>query len=191
EQMVVALRSVFPCDPQPEWMGAPVPTGSGRLLGGCDNLADVLWRTREECVRRHAQLVAALDAGCCGPVTDLRAEPLSDGTVRAVLDRGDGTGTELARLGYGELRYIALALVMLTGPGVLDLDTAGEVPSAMQALTLLTDNFDRGLDPRQRTGLLRLAVRMAERGHIRSVGVVSDASWAVRTKGVTVVHLGT
>ncbi|MGW2884938.1 ATP-binding protein [Streptomyces griseoruber] len=191
EQMVVALRSVFVCDPQPEWMGAPVPLGSGRLLGGCDNLADVLGRTREECARRHGQLVAALDAGCAGQVVDLRAEPLPDGTVRALLDRGDGTGTELARLGYGELRYVALALVLLTGPGVLDLDTAGEVPSAMQALTLLCDNLDRGLDPRQRTGLLRLAVRMADRGHIRCVGTVSDPSWAARTHGVTVVHLGT
>ncbi|MER5428931.1 ATP-binding protein [Streptomyces sp. NPDC002588] len=190
EQMVVALRSVFACDPQPEWMGAPVPIGSGRLLGGCDNLADVVWRTREQCARRHAQLVSALDVGCAGPVVDLRAEPLPDGTVRAVLDRGDGTATELARLGYGELRHVALALVLLTGPGVLDLDTAGEVPSAMQAFTLLADNFDRGLDVRQRAGLLRLAVRTAERGHVRCVGAVSDASWAVRTKGVTVVHLG-
>ncbi|WSP84455.1 ATP-binding protein [Streptomyces sp. NBC_01235] len=191
EQMVVALRSVFACDPQPDWMGSPVPTGSGRLLSGCDNLADVLWRTREECARRHAQLVAALSAGSAGrPVVDLRAEPLADGTVRALLDRADGTRTELARLGYGELRYVALALVLLTGPGVLDVDPAGEVPAAMQTLTLLADGLDRGLDVRQRAELLRLAVRMAERGHIRCVGAVGDGSWAARTDGVTVVHLG-
>ncbi|SER26184.1 hypothetical protein SAMN04487983_1013123 [Streptomyces sp. yr375] len=191
EQMVVALRSVFACDPQPDWMGSPVPTGSGRLLAGCDNLADVLWRTREQCGRRHAQLVAALSAGSAGrPVVDLRAEPLDDGTVRAVLDRADGTRTELARLGYGELRFVALALVLLTGPGVLDVDPAGEVPAAMQTLTLLADGLDRGLDVRQRAELLRLAVRMAERGHIRCVGAVSDGSWAARTDGVTVVHLG-
>lgn len=194
EQMVVALRSVFACDPQPDWMGSPVPTGSGRLLAGCDNLADVLWRTREECGRRHAQLVAALSAGAgrvAGrAVVDLRAEPLADGTVRAVLDRADGTRTELARLGYGELRYVALALVLLTGPGVLDVDPAGEVPAAMQTLTLLADGLDRGLDVTQRAELLRLAVRMAERGHIRCVGAVSDGSWAARTEGVTVVHLG-
>nr|WP_319595862.1 ATP-binding protein [Streptomyces sp. ID05-04B] len=193
EQMVVALRSVFACDPQPDWMGVPVPTGSGRLLTGCDNLADVLWRTREECGRRHAALVAALSAGSAGPagpVVDLRAEPLADGTVRAVLDRAAGGPTELARLGYGELRYLALALVLLTGPGVLDVDPAGEVPAATQTLTLLADGLDRGLDVRQRAELLRLAVRMAERGHIRCVAAVGDGSWVARTDGVTVVDLG-
>ncbi|KQW12676.1 hypothetical protein [Streptomyces sp. Root369] len=189
EQMVVALRSVFGCDPRPGRMRLPVPTGTGRLLGGCDNLADVLWRTRTECGRRHAQLVAAVRAGCAGPVTDVLAEPLPAGTVRALLDRGDGSRTALGRLGDGELRYLALALVLLTGPGVLEVDPVGEVPAAMQTLTVLADNLDRNLDPRQRTELLRLAVRMCERGHIRLVGAVSDASWAAGVDGVTVVHL--
>jgi hypothetical protein len=189
EQMVVALRSVFPCDPRPERMRTPVPTGSGRLLPGCDNLADVLWRTRAECGRRHAQLVEALRAGCAGPVADLVAEPLPDGTVRAVLDRGDGLRTVLARLGDGELRYLALTLVLLTGPGVLDLDAPGEVPDALRTLTVLADGFERCLDPAQRRELLGTAVRMGERGHIRCVGAVSDASWAAGAEGVTVVHL--
>ncbi|MBT2415977.1 ATP-binding protein [Streptomyces sp. ISL-12] len=189
EQMVVALRSVFACDPRPARMRAPVPVGSGRLLGGCDNLADVLWRTRGECGRRHARWVAAVRAGCAGPVADVLAEPGRDGTVRAVLDRGDGSRTGLARLGYGELRYLALALVLLTGPGVLAVDPAGEVPSALQTLTVLADGFDRGLDPRQRRELLELAAAMCARGHIRLVGAVSDASWAAGTEGVTVVHL--
>ncbi|MFI5977226.1 ATP-binding protein [Streptomyces sp. NPDC051452] len=189
EQMVVALRSVFPCDPRPEWMRAPVPTGSGRLLPGCDNLADVLWRTRAECTRRHGLLVEALRGGCAGPVADLIAEPLPDGTVRALLDRGDGRRTELARLGDGELRYLALTLVLLTGPGVLDVDAPGEVPDALRSLTVLTDGFDRALDPAQRRTLLGTAARMGERGHVRCVGAVSDASWATGTEGVTVVHL--
>ncbi|KUN04805.1 biotin transporter BioY [Streptomyces yokosukanensis] len=189
EQMVVALRSVFACDPRPECMRTPVPTGSGRLLPGCDNLADVLWRTRAECGRRHGLLVEALRAGCAGPVADMVAEPLSDGTVRALLDRGDGPRTELARLGDGELRYLALTLVLLTGPGVLDLDAPGEVPDALRTLTVLADGLDRCLDPRQRRELLRTAARMGERGHIRCVGAVSDASWAAGVAGVTVVHL--
>ena len=204
EQMVVALRSVFPCDPRPGRMREPVPAGSGRLLGGCDNLADVLWRTRAECGRRHAQFVAAVRAGCAGPVEDVLAEPALGGVVGALLDRGDGVRTGLGRLGYGELRFLALALVLFTGPGVLEVDPAGEVPAALQTLTVLADGFDRGLDVRQRAELLRLAARMCDRGHIRLVAAVADASWAVEAVeavgeagqagaaaagGVTVVHL--
>ncbi|MFJ8629249.1 AAA family ATPase [Streptomyces sp. NPDC093568] len=189
EQMVVALRSVFACDPRPERMRDAVPVGSGRLLGGCDNLADVLWRTRAECGQRHARLVAAARAGCAGPVADVVAEVLTDGTVRAVLDRGDGVRTGLGRLGDGELRYLALSLVLLTGPGVLEVDPAGEVPAALQTLTVLADGLDRGLDPGQRGELLRLASRMCERGHIRVVGAVSDGSAVAGEDGVTVVHL--
>ncbi|WP_240982961.1 ATP-binding protein, partial [Streptomyces sp. S3(2020)] len=189
EQTVVALRSLFACDPRPDRMRAPVPTGSGRLLGGCDNLADVLWRTRSECGRRHAQFVAAVHTGCAGPVADVLAELLADGRVRAVLDRGDGARTALGRLGDGELRYLALALVLFTGPGVLEVDPAGEVPAAMQTLTVLADGFDRRLDPRQRDELLRLAARMCDRGHIRLLGTATDASWATGVEGLTVVHL--
>jgi energy-coupling factor transporter ATP-binding protein EcfA2 len=189
EQMVVALRSVFACDPYPERMRAPVPQGAGRLLPGCDNLADVLLRTRAECGQRHALLVAAVRAGCTGPVADLRAEPAGDG-VRALLDHGDGRpGTPLGLLGDGELRYTALALVLLTGPGVLEVDPAGEVPAALQQLTVVADGLDRCLDPRQSGELLRLAARMCDRGHIRLVGAVADASRAVGVEGVTVVHL--
>ncbi|MFF6783927.1 ATP-binding protein [Streptomyces sp. NPDC012510] len=189
EQMVVALRSVYACDPRPGRMRAAVPLGSGRLLPGCDNLADVLSRTRTECGRRHALLVAALRDGCTGPVLDLLAEPLRDGAVRAVLDRGDGVRTPLGLLGDGELRYLALALVLFTGPGVLEVDPVGEVPAALQTLTVLADGFDRALDPRQGLELLRLAARMCDRGHIRLVGAVSDVSRAVGVAGVTVVDL--
>ncbi|MFH8932639.1 ATP-binding protein [Streptomyces griseosporeus] len=190
EQTVVALRSVFACDPHPAGMRAPVPIGAGRLLGACGNLADVLWRTRAECGRRHAQFVDAARVGCTGPVADVRAEPGPGGTVRGLLDRGDGTVTEFVRLGDGELRYLALALVLLTGAGVLEVeDPVGEVPDALRTLTVLADGFDRGLDVRQRRELARLAVRMGEGGHIRCVGAVSDAGWAAGAEGVTVVHL--
>ncbi|MFH8496827.1 AAA family ATPase [Streptomyces coeruleorubidus] len=189
EQMVVALRSAFACDPDPGRMRGPVPAGSGLLLSDCGNLADVLLRTRAECGHRHTQFIAAVRAGCAGPVADVLAESRADGTVRAVLDRGDGVRTGLRRLGDGELRYTALALVLLTGPGVLEVDPASEVPAALQTLTVLADGFDRNLDVRQRRELLRLAVRMCERGHIRLLGAVSDVSWAAGTDGVTVVHL--
>ncbi|MFJ4773696.1 AAA family ATPase [Streptomyces uncialis] len=187
EQLVVALRSVFVCDPRPDRMRATAPGRAGtrpgpergRLRTDCGNLAAVLRRTRAECPQRHARFVAAARAGCAGPVTDVRTEERPDGTVGAVLDRGDGHLTPLHRLGDGELRYLALALVLLTGPGVLDVDPVAEVPAAFQCLTVLADDFDRCLDIRQTRALSRLAASMCARGHVRLMGSVRDAT-AVR-----------
>ncbi|MEJ8637993.1 ATP-binding protein [Streptomyces sp. MS2.AVA.5] len=190
EQVVVALRSVFACDPQPYGMRRPVAAGEGRLRRGCDNLAEVLHRTRSECARRHARLAAAARTGCAGDVADLAVEELGDGTVRALLGRGEGRdATPVGRLGEGELRYLGLALVLLTGPGVLAMDQAAEVPSAYQSLTVLADGFDRCLDPRQARELALLAAEMTARGHVRLVGAVADAGFARGVEGVTVVDL--
>ncbi|MFF2330640.1 MULTISPECIES: AAA family ATPase [unclassified Streptomyces] len=191
EQMVVALRSVFACEPRPSRMRMPVPAGDGRLRRGCDNLAAVLERTHTQCAGRHARLVAAAHAGCAGPVTALGVERLTDGLLRASVARGAGRVTPVGRLGDGELRYLALALVLLTGPGVLAVDAAGEVPSALQTLTVLADGLDRDLDGRQLRELLDLAVSIGAAGHLRLVGAVTE-SGAVRareTAGVTVVDL--
>ncbi|MGW6460729.1 AAA family ATPase [Streptomyces sp. NPDC055078] len=190
EQTVVALRSLFACDPQPHGMRSPVPAGDGRLRRGCDNLAEVLRRTGHQCAKRHARLTAAARTGCAGDVAALTVEELLDGTVRALLGRGGGRpATPLDRLGDGELRFLALALVLLTGPGVLAMDPAAEVPAAYQALTVMADGFDRALDPAQARELVALAVEMAARGHVRLVGAVTDASAVRGMDGVTVVEL--
>ncbi|NEB78097.1 ATP-binding protein, partial [Streptomyces sp. SID14478] len=152
-----------------------------------------LRRTRTECAHRHALFVAAARAGLAGPVADVLAEQAPDGAVRAVVDRGDGPRTPVERLGDGELRYLALALVLLTGPGILEVDAAAEVPAAYQSLTVLADGLDRGLDPVQSAELTALAARMCARGHIRLVAAVGEAGpadEAARAHGATVVDLG-
>ncbi|SCK47372.1 hypothetical protein H181DRAFT_04223 [Streptomyces sp. WMMB 714] len=198
EQVVVALRAAFACDPRPENMRDPVSAADRLLRGGCDNLAAVLRRTRLECATRYGLLVAAVRAGCAGPVADLASDVVDGGRdrgmLRALLVRSpDGPRTPLEWLGDGELRYTALALVLLTGPGVLSMDPAQEVLPARQALTVLADGLDRGLDVRQTRELLSLAVRMGERGHVRLLGAVGDAGAAVReaASGVRLVDLGT
>ncbi|MFG2226705.1 biotin transporter BioY [Streptomyces sp. NPDC048644] len=272
EQVVVALRSVFRCDPRPESMrGAgsvpEVPTvprqrsgteaaagpeapqggrgraradtvscrgGEGRLRPSCDNLPAVLERTSKECTRRHAVLVAAVRAACAGPVDGLHAVPrqpggeraaeAADGTagparggvarsgedatgapgrgqalvsapcaspgLQAVLDRGTWGMMPVDQLGDGELRYLGLALVLLTGPGVLDMDPVGEIPSAFQQMTVVADGMDRCMDDRQAGELVSLAVRMARRGHVRLLGTVRDPAVAEGLPGVRVLHLG-
>ncbi|NNJ05470.1 ATP-binding protein [Streptomyces sp. PKU-MA01144] len=195
EQVVVALRSVFPCDPRPDGMRAPIAPGDGRLRRGCGNLAAVLHRTRHECARRHARLASVARAGCAGPVGEVGVEELADGTVRAVLDRGGASGagparaTPLGRLGDGELRFLALALVLLTGPGVLAVDQAAEVPRALQSLTVLAGNLDHALDTAQLGTLLALAASVCAEGHLRLVGEVGEAAAAREVRGVTVVDL--
>ncbi|HET6633882.1 MAG TPA: ATP-binding protein [Streptomyces sp.] len=173
EQVVIALRSAFACDPDPAAMRAPVDLTDGLLRRGCGNLAAVLRRTRAECGIRHGLLVDAVRAGCAGPVSELLAVGCEGGRVRAVLERGDtGRRTPVEWLGDGELRYMALALVLMTGPGVLSMDPVEGVLPARQALSVLADGLDRGLDARQSRALLDLAARMCERGHIRLLGTV-------------------
>lgn len=196
EQVVVALRSAFACDPVPARMREPVLLRDGRLRGDCANLADVLHRTRTECATRHAALVAAVREGCAEQVVQLRTERCGEGRlVRAVLERERlGTPAPLEWLGDGELRFAGLALVLLTGPGVLRVDTVEEVPAARQAMTVLADGLDRALDGSQAARLLSLAVRMSERGHVRLLATGATdgplARAAAECAGVSLVDLG-
>ncbi|MFE7317264.1 biotin transporter BioY [Streptomyces sp. NPDC057555] len=189
----------------------------GRLRSSCENLAAVLERTSRECARRHAVLVAAVRDACAGPVDGLRAVPrqpaaavvdaastggASSGAamerhgcagspvLRTVLDRGELGEMPVEQLGDGELRFLGLALVLLTGPGVLAMDPVGEIPSALQQMTVMADGMDRCMDRRQARELVSLAVRMAERGHVRLLGTVRDSSVADGLPGVQVLHLG-
>ncbi len=185
EQMVVALRGVFPVVPRPEVMRGPVRVGDGRLRGSCDNLSAVLARTEHECSIRHGLLVGAVREVCSGPVHGLTAlpalmtggarEPLVEAVIAAV-DRGGLGMVPVDRLGDGELRFLALALVLLTGPGVLDVDTSTEHLPAGQVLTVVADGLDVGVDRRQARELLRLAGLASARGHIRLLGTVQDPS---------------
>ncbi|BBB00762.1 putative bldA-regulated nucleotide binding protein [Actinacidiphila reveromycinica] len=192
EQLVVALRGVFPVAPRPELMRGPVRVGDGRLRGSCDNLSAVLARTEHECSIRHGMLVGAVRDVCSGPVRGLTAlpaliagdgsEPLVEAVIAAV-DRG-GLGTvPVDRLGDGELRFLALALVLLTGPGVLDVDTSTEHLPAGQVLTVVADGLDVGVDRRQARELLRLAGLASARGHIRLLCTVQDSSLLEEAEG--------
>ncbi|MEU0127098.1 MULTISPECIES: ATP-binding protein [unclassified Streptomyces] len=191
EQVVVALRSAFVCDPQPPLMRAAVPVGDGLSTSACDNLADVLYRAQGRGAQRYARLLTGAAAGFSGRLTGLTAERLEDGTVRALVERGPGRSTPVGRLGDGELRYLALSLALLTGPDVLVADPHVEVPSAMRALTLLADGLDRSLDTRQAEELLALAASVCGTGHTRVLGTVGEATAAAArgTAGVTVVEL--
>ncbi len=119
-----------------------------------------------------------------------RAAPMSvprPGVV-AALDRGGLGLTTIDRLGDSQLRFLAMALVLLTGPGVLEMDQGIEVPAALRAMTVVAEGLDSGLDTVQTNALLSVALRAAEHGHVRVVATALDPA-AVSVDGITVVLL--
>ncbi|WP_443732114.1 ATP-binding protein [Streptantibioticus silvisoli] len=108
--------------------------------------------------------------------------------VMAALDRGPLGLTPVDRLGDSQLRFLALALVLLTGPGVLEMDQGIEVPPALRAMTVVADGFDAGLDHAQTAALLAVARRAAEHGHVRVLATTHDPA-TVTADGITVIHL--
>jgi hypothetical protein len=187
EQLVVGLRSVFCVAPEPRDMRGWVAVADGLLEGGGRNLSAVVARTETECRIRHGLLGAAMRALCPYPVEGVTVVPGGDGTVMAALDRGPLGLLPAAVMGEGELRALALALVLLTGPGILAMDPA-EVPDALRLLTVLAHDVDRGLDRRQTRELLGLAARMCERGHVRVVATAHAGEWVRELPGVTVAE---
>lgn len=197
EQVVRALRATFTCDPVPESMRAPIAVGDGLLRGGCDNLAAVLRRTSEENPRRHAALVEAVRAGCSGgEVRGLwteEGEGAERGLLRALVDRGEAGTTPLDWLAEGELRYAALALVLLAGHDVLRTPAVPQPAAPARAegpaLTVLADGVDRGLDDRQARELLTLASRVCARGRVRLLGTVTGPERVAKIAGANVARL--
>ncbi|MBB1246997.1 hypothetical protein GL263_26130, partial [Streptomyces durbertensis] len=194
EQVVLALRSAFLCDPRPETMRETVAAGDETLRGSCDNLAAVLRRLRAESPELHAELVEAVSAGCAaGPLRDLRAEGCpgpEGGMIRAVAERADGRRVPVEWFADGELRHAALALVLLFGTHACHARAPREVPPGQQTLMVLADGLDRALDDRQNDALLALAARRCGQGRVRLLGTVTDAERAAGVPGVDLVRLG-
>lgn len=188
EQLVVALRGVFRVDPEPRTMRDWVPAGNTMLEPDARNVSAVVARTLTECRVRHGLLGEALRAVCPYRVDGVTVVPGTAGTVMAALDRGPLGGMPVTLLGAGELRALALSLVLLTGPGVLAMDPA-EVPGALQLLTVAAEDLDRGLAEGQVRELLALAGRMCARGHVRVVASAHHRAWVEGTEGVTVIPL--
>ncbi|MBC3844236.1 hypothetical protein GXW82_41025 [Streptacidiphilus sp. 4-A2] len=99
----------------------------------------------------------------------------------AVVDEGGGRLTPAALLGAGTLRRLAFATVLLTGPGVLQMESAAEVPDADRLLTVLAED----LDPELCSALLPLAVEVVARGHVR---LLATGRGPARMPGVLDVH---
>lgn len=182
EGLLTALREVFPIDPVPALMRGWVPAGDdARLRSGADNLSAVLARVQGECRIRYARLLRTVQAIAPFPVAGLGVlrAPGTGGDGReqvlAAIGEADGSWTGAGLMGGGLLRQLAFALVLLTGPGVLQMEPAADVPETERLLTVLAAEPDAGVTDRQLDELLRLAVEVARRGHVRLLATLRAA----------------
>ncbi|PYC77039.1 biotin transporter BioY [Streptomyces tateyamensis] len=191
EQLLTALREVFPVHPVPALMRGWVrPDPQARLLPTAANLSAVLARLQGECVRRYGRLLKAVQAAAPHPLLGLDVERRGTRTqerLLAVFDEGVLGRTGADQASDGMLRLLAFAAVLLTGAGVLDVEPAAEVPWARRQLTVLAEDLGAGLGAEQTAALLRLAREMCDKEHLRLLAAVQDPGPAEGVPGVSLV----
>ncbi|MER5356242.1 ATP-binding protein [Kitasatospora sp. NPDC002551] len=182
EQLLTALREVFPVHPVPALMrGWARPDPQARLLSTAANISAVVARLGNECPRRYGQLLRVVQSAAPHPLLGLDLAHRGSGNdqrVLAVFDEGLLGRTGADQASDGMLRHLAFAAVLLTGAGVLDLDVAIEVPWAQRQLTVLADDLGAGLGTDQTASLLRLARDMAGRNQLRVCATLQEPAAA-------------
>ncbi|GAA1392103.1 ATP-binding protein [Kitasatospora putterlickiae] len=182
EQLLTALREVFPVHPVPALMrGWARPHPQARLVSTAANISAVIARLSNECPRRYGQLLRVVQSAAPHPLLGLDLAHRGSGADRrvlAVFDEGLLGRTGADQASDGMLRHLAFAAVLLTGAGVLDLDVAVEVPWAQRQLTVLADDLGSGLGTDQSASLLRLARDMAGRNQLRVLATLQEPAAA-------------
>ncbi|GAA2802137.1 ATP-binding protein [Kitasatospora paracochleata] len=183
EQLLTALREIFPLHPVPAAMrGWARPDPQARLIGSAANISAVLGRLKLECNRRWARLLRAVQAAAPHPLLGLDVARRGTGgqeRLLAVFDEGVLGRTGADQASDGMLRLLAFAAVLLTGAGVLDVDPALEVPDAHRQLTVLAEDLGAGLAQEQTASLLRLARDVCAKEDIRLLGALQEPSAAL------------
>ncbi|WP_052709368.1 hypothetical protein [Streptomyces sp. NRRL S-495] len=182
EQLLTALREVFPVCPVPALMrGWARPHPEARLLSSAANISAVVARLGNECGRRFGQLLRVVQSAAPHPLLGLDLAHRGTGADRrvlAVFDEGVLGRTGADQASDGMLRHLAFAAVLLTGAAVLDLDVAAEVPWAQRQLTVLAEDLGAGLSTDQAASLLRLARDMSGRNQLRVLATLQEPAAA-------------
>ncbi|WP_280666327.1 MULTISPECIES: AAA family ATPase [unclassified Kitasatospora] len=192
EHLLTALREIFPVHPVPALMRGWVrPDAEARLLPSAANISAVLARLQGECTRRYGRLLKAVQAAAPHPLLGLdvaRRGTAAQERLLAVFDEGVLGRTGADQASDGMLRLLAFAAVLLTGAAVLDLDAAVEVPWAHRQLTVLAEDLGAGLAAEQTASVLRLALEMCDKEHVRLLAALQDAAAARQLAGVELVE---
>ncbi|MFI9332728.1 AAA family ATPase [Kitasatospora sp. NPDC052868] len=187
EQLLTALREVFPVHPVPALMRDWArPDPQARLVSSAANISAVIARLAGECARRYGQLLRVVQSAAPHPLLGLDLARRGEGDrerVLAVFDEGVLGRTGADQASDGMLRHLAFAAVLLTGAGVLDVDAAAEVPWAHRQLTVLAEDLGAGLGTEQAASLLRLAREMSGRNQLRVLAALQEPAAAREALG--------
>ncbi|GAA1982504.1 AAA family ATPase [Kitasatospora viridis] len=191
EQLLTALREVFPVHPVPALMRGWAPADpAARLLPTAANVSAVLARLQGECSRRYGRLLKAVQGAAPHPLLGLdvdRRTVAAQERVLAVFDEGVLGRTRADQASDGMLRLLAHAAVLLTGAGVLEVDPAAEVPWARRQLTVLAEDLGAGLAADQTAALLRVAQEVCATDTVRVLAAVQDPEPARQVPGAVLV----
>ncbi|MCU7824763.1 AAA family ATPase [Kitasatospora sp. DSM 101779] len=192
EQLLTALREVFPLHPVPAAMRSWTrPEPQARLVGTASNISAVLARLENECSRRYGRLLKAVQAAAPHPLLGLEVARRGEDAqqrLMAVFDEGVLGRTGADQASDGMLRLLAFAAVLLTGAGVLDVDAAAEVPSAHRQLTVLAEDLGAGLGTEQVASLLRVAREVCDKGDVRLLAALQEPAATAEVEGLDLVE---
>jgi predicted ATPase len=159
EAVIAALRGTFHLDPVPHLMRSYVPARDAGLRRTGENISASisLLADREPDKFRHLNELVRLVAD--HPVQSLAVAQSDLRDVMLTIQEGDGPSeaTPARELSDGLLRFLAIAVALLTADRGLDVDPSGPLDARVQARVLLViEELENGLHPSMAARLLAL-----------------------------------
>jgi predicted ATPase len=159
QAVIAALRSTFHLDPVPHLMRSYVPARDAGLRRTGENISASisLLADREPDKFRHLNELVRLVAD--HPVRSLAVAQSDLRDVMLTIQEGEGPdeATPARELSDGLLRFLAIAVALLTADRGLDVDPGSLLDAAVQARVLLViEELENGLHPSMASRLLTL-----------------------------------
>lgn len=159
QAVIAALRGAFHLDPVPHLMRAYVSARDTGLRRTGENLSAAVSLLADREPAKFQHLIELVRLVADHPVRSLSVAQSDLHDVMLTIREGDGPGeiTPARELSDGLLRFLAIAVALLTADQGLDVDPASPLGAQVQARVLLViEELENGLHPSMAARLLTL-----------------------------------